>query len=61
MGGIDQARLHAMSPDEVAAQAVDALAVTPGLFLTAGCAIRPDTPAVNRAAVAAAARGAGAT
>jgi uroporphyrinogen decarboxylase len=58
MGGIDQARLHAMSTDEVRAQALDALAVGSGLFLTAGCAIRPDTPAANRAAVAAAARGA---
>jgi uroporphyrinogen decarboxylase len=56
MGGVDQARLHAMSPDEVRAQALDALAVGSGLILTAGCAIRPDTPAANRAAVAAAAR-----
>ncbi len=56
MGGIDHARLHAMSPEEVVAQAVDALAVERGLFLTAGCAIRPETPAENRAAVAAAAR-----
>ena len=56
MGGIDQARLHAMSTDEVRAQALDALAVGRGLFLTAGCAIRPDTPAANRAAVVAAAR-----
>jgi len=58
MGGIDQARLHAMSVDEVRAQALDALAVGSGVFLTAGCAIRPDTPGANRAAVAAAARGA---
>jgi len=58
MGGIDQARLHAMSTDEVRGQALDALSVGCGLFLTAGCAIRPDTPAANRAAVAAAARGA---
>jgi len=57
MGGIDQARLHAMSADEVRAQALDALSVGRGMFLTAGCAIRPDTPAANRAAVAAAARG----
>ncbi|MDP9238006.1 MAG: hypothetical protein M3P30_11530 [Chloroflexota bacterium] len=56
MGGIDQARFHAMSIDEVRAQALDALAVGSGLVLTAGCAIRPDTPAANRAAVAAAAR-----
>jgi uroporphyrinogen decarboxylase len=58
MGGIDQARLHTMQPDGVRAQALDALSVGRGLFLTAGCAIRPDTPAANRAAVAAAARGA---
>ncbi len=58
MGGIDQARLHAMSQDDVLAQARDALTTGSGLFLTAGCAIRPDTPAGNRAAVAAAARGA---
>jgi uroporphyrinogen decarboxylase len=57
MGGIDQTRLHTMSPDEVAAQAREALGVGPGLFLTAGCAIKPETPAANRAAVAAAARG----
>jgi len=58
MGGIDQAHLHAMSREEVHAQALDALSVGRGLFLAAGCAIRPDTPAANRAAVAAAARGA---
>jgi uroporphyrinogen decarboxylase len=56
MGGIDQTRLHTMSPDEVTAQAREALGVGPGFFLTAGCAIRPETPAANRAAVAAAAR-----
>jgi uroporphyrinogen decarboxylase len=56
MGGIDQVRLHTMSADDVRAQAVDALAVGRGLFLTAGCAIKPATPAANRAAVAAAAR-----
>ena len=59
MGGIDNARLHAMSPEEVRQQAIDALAVGRGLFLTAGCAIRPDTPAANRVAVAAAARAGG--
>ncbi len=57
MGGVDQARLHAMSPEEVGAQAHDALATGRGIMLTAGCAIRPETPAANRAAVAAAARG----
>jgi len=56
MGGIDQARLHLMSPDEVAVQARDALSVGSGLFLTAGCAIRPDTPPQNRAALSGAAR-----
>jgi len=56
MGGIDQARLHTMSPEEVTAQARDALKLERGLFLTAGCAIKPWTPAANRAAVAAAAR-----
>ncbi len=60
MGGIDNARLHAMSPDEVREQARDALSVGRGMFLTAGCAIRPDTPAANRAAVAEAARAYGA-
>ncbi len=58
MGGIDQARLHTMPADEVRAQALDALSIGRGLFLTAGCAIKPETPAANRAAVAAAARGA---
>jgi uroporphyrinogen decarboxylase len=56
MGGIDNAHLHAMSPDEVRAQGRDALSVGRGLFLTAGCAIRPDTPAANRTAVAEAVR-----
>ncbi|MBI5285244.1 MAG: hypothetical protein HY874_09145 [Chloroflexi bacterium] len=58
MGGIDQARLHVMPADEVRAQALDALSIGRGLFLTAGCAIKPETPAANRAAVAAAARAA---
>jgi len=57
MGGIDQTRLHAMSAEEVRTQALDALSVGSGLLLTAGCAIRPDTPAANRAAVVAAAGG----
>jgi uroporphyrinogen decarboxylase len=56
MGGVDNARLHAMSPEDVRDQAIDALAVGRGLLLTAGCAIRPDTPAANRAAMADAAR-----
>ncbi len=58
MGGIDHTRLHTMSLEEVRAQALDALAVGGGMFLTAGCAIPPGTPAATRAAVAAAARGA---
>lgn len=56
MGGIDQTRLHEMTPAEVAAQARDALATGPGVFLTGGCAIKPETPAANRRAVAEAAR-----
>lgn len=58
MGGIDHTRLQTMPLDEVRAQALDALAAGDGLFLTAGCAIPPGTPAAARAAVAAAARGA---
>jgi uroporphyrinogen decarboxylase len=56
MGGVDNARLHEMSPEAVREQARDALSVGRGIFLTAGCAIRPDTPAANRAAVAESAR-----
>jgi len=56
MGGIDNARLHAMSPGDVREQGRDALSAGRGVFLTAGCAIRPDTPAANRAAIAEAAR-----
>jgi uroporphyrinogen decarboxylase len=58
MGGVDHVRLAAMSPDEVAAQVQEALAVGPGrLLVAAGCSIPPETPAANRAAVAAAVRG----
>jgi uroporphyrinogen decarboxylase len=57
MGGIDHTRLHEMSAAEVREQAEDAVAVGRGVFLTAGCSIRPETPAANRAAVGAAARG----
>ena len=58
MGGVDQTRLHEMSTDEVEAQALDALAAGPErLFITAGCSIPPATPAANRAAVKAGARG----
>ncbi len=56
MGGIDHNRLHEVSPDAVASEARAALASgTKRLFLTGGCAIRPETPAANRAAVAVAA------
>ncbi len=59
MGGVDHARLHELPAAEVAAQALDALTAGPrGLLLTAGCSIPPATPEANRAAVAAAARGA---
>jgi uroporphyrinogen decarboxylase len=57
MGGIDQARLHTMSPAEARAQADAAIAVGRGIFVTAGCAIRPDTPRENQAAVMQAVRG----
>jgi len=56
MGGIDQTRLQEMTPSQVAAQAREALAAGPGVFLTGGCAIKPETPAANRRAVAEAAR-----
>jgi uroporphyrinogen decarboxylase len=57
MGGIDQTRLHEMSPEEVTAQARQAVASVPSsLFLTAGCAIRPETPAATRKALAASAQ-----
>lgn len=60
MGGIDQARLHMVTPAEVRAQADEALAAGRGVFVTAGCAIRPETPAANKAAVAEAVRATGA-
>ncbi len=54
MGGIDQVSLHEMAPDEVEKQASEAVASCPGgLFVTGGCAIRPETPAENRKAVTA--------
>jgi len=57
MGGVDHARLAAMSAGEVAAEVRDARASTPaGLLVAAGCSIPPETPAANRAAVAAAVR-----
>jgi uroporphyrinogen decarboxylase len=58
MGGIDQTLLREMTPAEVASQAREVLSHgSERIFLTAGCAIPPETPAANRAAVAAAARG----
>jgi uroporphyrinogen decarboxylase len=51
MGGVDHARLHALTPEEVAAQA-RAQAGQPRTFITGGCAIPPATPSANRAAVA---------
>ncbi len=57
MGGLDQARLHEMSPAQSTDQAREALTVGPtGLFLAPGCAISPQTPAATRAAAAAAVR-----
>ena len=56
MGGIDHARLHAMSVEDIAAQAREALVACPDHFLLAGgCGIRPDTSSENRKAVATAA------
>lgn len=60
MGGIDQARVHTMTADEVATLAANTIAHTgrERLFLTAGCAISPDTPDQNKAAVRDASRAA---
>lgn len=44
MGGMGQTHLRAMSPGEITAQPIDALAVRNGLFLTPGYAVRPNTP-----------------
>ena len=56
MGGIDHARLHAMSVDDIAAQGREAVDACPDHFLLAGgCGIRPDTSLENRKAVASAA------
>lgn len=58
MGGVDQTQIHKMSADDVKAQAREAMEKSDGrVFITAGCAIPPDTPAENRRAVAAAVRG----
>lgn len=57
MGGVDHARLHGMSPEEAEQQARKAASsVREGLFVTAGCAIKPQTPPEVRAAVARGAR-----
>jgi uroporphyrinogen decarboxylase len=57
MGGVDQVAMAAAPAGDVREQARAAVA-TGGerLFLTAGCAIRPETPVANRVAVAEAAR-----
>lgn len=60
MGGVDNAQIHTMAPDEVRAQARDAASVGRGVFVTAGCSIPPETAATNRAAIAEAVRSAGA-
>lgn len=58
MGGLDHAHLHEMAPEEATAQANDAIAAVPaGLFLTGGCAIRPETPPAVLAAIAPSDRG----
>ncbi len=52
MGGIDQAMIATMSPDAVAAQAREAMSAgRERLFVTAGCAIAPETSAANRLAL----------
>jgi uroporphyrinogen-III decarboxylase len=57
MGGIDNAHIHKMSADDVAAQAREAIAAGTRVFVTAGCAIPPQTPAENRRALVDAVRG----
>jgi len=57
MGGVDQTRIHKMAADDVKVQAREAMANNAArLFITAGCAIPPETPAENRRALAEAAR-----
>jgi uroporphyrinogen decarboxylase len=59
MGGVDQTQIHKMSAEQVKSQAREAMATNDArVFITAGCAIPPDTPSANRQAVADAARGA---
>jgi uroporphyrinogen decarboxylase len=57
MGGVDQTQIHKMSADEVREQVRDAMSHGDRIFVTAGCAIPPDTPSENREAIAQAARG----
>jgi uroporphyrinogen decarboxylase len=57
MGGIDNAHIHSMSADDVASQARSAMATGDRVFVTAGCAIPPQTPPENRDALAKAVRG----
>jgi uroporphyrinogen decarboxylase len=58
MGGVDQTQIHKMSAGDVKSQAREAMSKNgAGVFITAGCAIPPDTPAENRRAVAEAVRG----
>jgi uroporphyrinogen decarboxylase len=58
MGGIDNAHIHKMTADDVASQAREAIALGERVFVTAGCAIPPQTPAENRMALVKAVRGA---
>jgi uroporphyrinogen decarboxylase len=57
MGGVDNAHIHKMAADHVASQAREAIAVGDRVFVTAGCAIPPQTPAANRQALVKAVRG----
>jgi uroporphyrinogen decarboxylase len=57
MGGVDHAHIHTMEADDVARQAREAMAASDRLFVTAGCAIPPQTPAENRRALVRAVRG----
>ncbi len=51
MGGIDHARLHTMTPEEVRAQARATIAIGRGVFVTGGCGVPPQTPQANRDAL----------
>jgi uroporphyrinogen decarboxylase len=57
MGGVDQTKIHTMPAEDVRAQAREAMANNDArVFITAGCAIPPSTPAENRLALANAVR-----